>query len=103
MTALYGMRSLKEVRDMLLFAHSSEMKILSMTKIFLMLYDLNKSSQNSRPFSLILKNRRICDCSQIFVNTFILKSMETSGNKTTSVFLMYNNLTYVDDLVFVSR
>ena len=74
-----------------------------MTKNFLLLYELNKSSQNSRPFSLILKNRRICDFSQIFVNTFILKSMETSGNKTTSVFLMYNSLTYVDDLVFVSR
>ena len=74
-----------------------------MTKNFLLLYDLNKSSQNSRPFSLILKNRRICDFSQIFVNTFILKSMETSANKTTSVFLMYNCLTYVDDLVFVSR
>jgi len=52
------MRSLKEVRDMLLFAHSSLMKILSMTKIFLLLYDLNKSSQNSRAFSLILKNRQ---------------------------------------------
>ena len=74
-----------------------------MTKNFLLLYDLNKSSQNSRPFSLILKNCRMCDFSQIFVNTFILKSMETSGNKTTSVFLMYNCLTYVDDLVFVSR
>ena len=74
-----------------------------MTKNFLLLYELNKSSQNSRPFSLILKNRRICDFSQIFVNTFILKSIETSGNKTTSVFLMYNSLTYVDDLVFVSR
>ena len=74
-----------------------------MTKNFLLLYELNKSSQNSRPFTLILKNRRICDFSQIFVNTFILKSMETSGNKTTSVFLMYNSLTYVDDLVFVSR
>ena len=74
-----------------------------MTKNFLLLYELNKSSQNSRPLSLILKNRRICDFSQIFVNTFILKSIETSGNKTTSVFLMYNSLTYVDDLVFVSR
>ena len=74
-----------------------------MTKNFLLLYELNKSSQNSRPFTLILKNRRICDFLQIFVNTFILKSMETSGNKTTSVFLMYNSLTYVDDLMFVSR
>ena len=55
-----------------------------MTKNFLLLNDLNKSRQNSRPCSLIFKNHRICDSSQIFVNTFILKSMETSGNKTTS-------------------
>ena len=99
MTTLYGMPYfLKEKSELCCLLLT--VKISSMAKNFLLLYDLNKSSQYSRPCSLILKNHRICNSSQIFVNTFFLESVETSGNKTTSVFWVENSLTFVE---FVSR
>ena len=47
MTALYGMSSLREIRDMLLFAHNDN---FINDEEFLLLYDLNKSSNLELPY-----------------------------------------------------
>ena len=47
LTALYSMPSLREIRDISLFAHSDD---LINDEEFLLLYDLNKSSNVELPY-----------------------------------------------------
>ena len=47
MTALYGMSSLRKIRDMLLFSHNDN--LISEAE-FLLLYDLNKSRNLKLPY-----------------------------------------------------